>query len=170
MSGITRCRDITGEELLRVRKLELRKIPLKVGDLVGFKNLTSLTLITQEASLGLFDDLESLEYLGLGLETPPPSGLFKNLAALQRLELLIEAEPDAQALALQGMFVGLVDLEGLDLTVRNSSGDYAVALSIGSLTGMPKLQQLEVSNVSRIESGALGDLTALRSANTFPAT
>lgn len=163
--SITRCRDITGEELLRVRTLELDRIPLKVGDLDGFKNLTTLAVYTEETAVGLFDDLESLEYLRLGLETPPPVGLFGKLGDLQRLELHVEADADADDLAMQGMFEGLNDLESLKLNLSNPSGDYAVSLLTGSLTGMPKLQELEISNVSRVESGTFRDLPALRSAN-----
>ena len=162
MLDITRCRDITSEELLRVRSLELDRIPLKVGDLDGFKNLTSLTLLTREVSEGLFDDLESLEHMELVLETPPSTGLFKSLSALRQLELRIEAQADVVALPLKGMFEGLSKLETLDLGVRNSASNYAVALLNGSLTGMPKLQQLKISNVSRVESDTFSELPALR--------
>ena len=77
MLHITKCRDITGEELLRVRELELSGMPLEVGDLDGFTNLKRLALITREAPVGLFDHLVNLEYLNLGLETHPSPGLFK---------------------------------------------------------------------------------------------
>lgn len=163
MLEIKSCRDITGEELVRIRELELQGIPVKVGDLDGFINLTTLTLVTDEASVGLFDDLASLEYLGLGLKVPPSEGLFHNLASLKELGLFIEAEDDSKELILEGVFDGLAALEHFELGFDDGSYRYAVPLVQGSLTGMPNLQHLEISNVSRLESGTLRTLPALRS-------
>ena len=114
--------------------------------------------------MGLFDDLVSLEYLGLGLEVPPSTGIFRNLVELQELELFVDADDDAEDLVLQGMFEGLIALESLTLGISNDSDDYAVALLPGSFAGMPKLQELEVSQVSRVDSDILSDLPELRSA------
>lgn len=165
MLQITSCREITGEELVRVRHLELGRMPLKVGDLDGFISLTSLTLLAEEAPVGLFDELVSLEYLELGLEAPPSPGLFRNLATLQQMELFVGAQDDAEDLALQGVFEGLNALMHLELEVSARSEDYSIPLVQGSLTGMPNLQTLEISNVSRVEAGVLDGLPALRSAN-----
>ena len=165
MLQTTSCREITGEELVRVRHLELGRMPLKVGDLDGFISLTGLTLLAEEAPVGLFDELVSLEYLELGLETPPSPGLFRNLGTLQQMKLFIVALDDAEDLALQGVFDGLNALMHLELEVSDRSEDYSIPLVQGSLTGMPSLQTLEISNVSRVEAGVLDGLPALRSTN-----
>ncbi|MDE2937618.1 MAG: hypothetical protein OXR67_01675 [Chloroflexota bacterium] len=165
MLQITSCRDITGEELVRVRNLELGRMPLKVGDLDGFINLTSLTLLAEDAPVGLFDDLVNLKTLELGIEKPPSPGLFQNLTSLEQMELFIEAEDDDRDIALPGVFEGLTALIYLELAVSDRSNNYAVPLRQGSLIGMPNLQALVVSNASRVESGTLHDLPDLRSAN-----
>jgi len=165
MLEIKSCRDITGEELVRVRQLNLREIPLKVGDLDGFINLTDLTVQTDEAALGLLDDLVNLKRLGMAVKIPPSLGLFQKLASLQELSLVVEVRKDAESLSLEGVFEGLDDLEHLELETRAGSDGLSVTLSTGSLVGMPKLQQLQVSNVNRIESGVFSDLPALRAAS-----
>ena len=163
MLGIKSCREITGEELVRVRQLELGKMPLKIGDLDGFVNLTSLVLVAEDAPVGLFDDLVNLESLQLGMEKPPSKGLFRSLVNLQNMELFIEAQDDSEDLALPGVFEGLTALKYLEIEVGDSSNNYAVPLTEGSLNGMPNLQALELSSVSRVEAGTLHSLPSLRS-------
>ncbi len=163
MLGITSCREITGEELVRVRQLELGRMPLKVGDLDGFINLTSLKLFAEDTPVGLLDDLVNLETLELGLEQPPPGGLFRNLVSLKQLDLLVDAQDDPQQLQLQGVFEGLTDLTYLALGVSDGSSGFAVPLMQESLIGMPSLLTLEISSVSRVEAGTLNNLPALRS-------
>ena len=170
---INSCREITGEELLRVRELSTSTpegIPPKIGDLDGLINLTTLTFSSDEAPVGLFDDLVSLESLRLQLKTPPAPGLFENLGRLQEMNLSVNDRDDAQNydtqynsedLDLQGVFEGLTALEGLELVVN--SDDYSVSLMSGSLTGMPNLQELKIYDLGRVEAGAFGDLPVLRS-------
>ena len=165
MLKITSCRDITSEGLVRVRDLELGRMPLKIGDLDGFINLTTLTLFAEDAPVGLFDDLTNLQNLELVIEKPPSPGLFQTLAKLQQMTLYIEAQDDAQDLALQGVFDGLTALIDLHFEMSDQSDGHNVPLMQGSLVGMPNLQTLEVSNISRVESGTLHDLPALRSVN-----
>ena len=172
MLQINSCRDITGEELVRVQDLSLSEMPLKDGDLDSFINLTNLRLSTEEAPVGLLDDLVSLEKLELGLEVPPSPGSFENLGRLREMRLSIDDRDEtqyddnqynAEELNLKGVFEGLAALERLVLEVR--SDNYAVVLTNGSMTGMPTLQELEIHNIGRVEAGALNDLPALRSAN-----
>ena len=162
MLHITKCRDITGEELLRVRELELREMPLEVGDLDGFINLKRLTLVTRDAPVGLFDDLANLEHLGLGLEIPPSPGLFSALATLKEMELGVRAEIADDEIELRGLFEGLDTLEKLEMNFSDGSDGFAVPLVQGSLSGVPKLQNLAVSSVNRVESGIFSDLPELR--------
>ena len=131
--GISRCQDITGENLFRIRELEVRTDSLGAGDLEGLTNLTDLTVQTV---------------------TQPPDGL---LEAAPQLES-IRYEFIGERWTLTPNFHWPASLAQLTITTDDGAG---VILADNALARAESLQKLEVHGIEVLQANALEGLEHL---------
>ena len=121
--GIRSCRMINDTELYRVREIDFSTRSIKPGDLTGFVNLKTLTI--------------------LGLNKPITPGVFAGLESLTSLQILGLNKPITP-----GVFAGLESLTSLHIGIRLLEEEETEIFNAGAFQGMPKLKQLKIQNRS----------------------
>ncbi len=158
--GVTRCEDITAEDLARISTLGVFDLTeLREGDFAGMTWLTHLIIVDSRfTSLpeGVFAGLTILRELNLSENqlASLPEGVFSGLANLEWLRLTANRLTSLP----EGMFADLTNLRELHL-----SGNELASLAEGVFSGLTNLEQasLRRNRLASLPEGVFSGLSNL---------
>ena len=144
--GIPSCQVINADELYRVRALAVDGRSVAPGDFADLPNLREMAIYSLQSPLkpGTFAGLSSLERLHISTsgpesvtphEWPLPPGILADLPSLQHLE------------------------------INQNNGWTTLRVGPDTLTGLRKLQSMNLNYVDSIPDGALDSLLSLETLN-----
>ena len=158
--GVTRCEDITAEDLARISTLGVFNLTeLREGDFAGMTWLTHLIIVDSRfTSLpeGVFAGLTILRELNLSENqlASLPEGVFSGLANLEWLRLTANRLTSLP----EGVFADLTNLRELHL-----SGNELASLAEGVFSGLTNLEQasLRRNRLASLPEGVFSGLSNL---------